>query len=370
MTTSAMMLSIAAKSLAEPLLPSAEAQLPALRWLPITTPPLEVNGLPWFAENGGELSRLPVKLKDSYRKPVWNLAQQPSGGRIRFVTNSTTLAIRLEYPHGADMQNMHAFGQTGVDLYQGNRYWGTAVAARNSKPGVVQEHTFYKDQSRVDRESTLYLPLYVPVKILGVGVDADAEIKAPSTFALKKPVVFYGTSITQGGCASRSGLSYEAILGRELNVDFINLGFSGNGIGEPEMARTVASIDAAMFVLDFAHNNPTLESFKQAFDPFIAAIRAAHPQTPILLMTPIYDARMESWAPRPLLDEMRVLIRQVAARRIAAGDMNLQVVEGIDLLGSSSGDSLVDGTHPNDRGFQAMADGLAVTIARTLGLKP
>lgn len=340
-----------------------------LCWLQIPSPHLEVNGLPWFAENGGELSRLPVKLKDSFRKPVWNLAQDPSGGRIRFRTNSTALAIQLEYPHGPSMTNMHAFGQTGVDLYMNNIYWGTAIAGRDSKSGLVQNHSFYEHQRRLDREITLYLPLYAPLKVLGIGVDPDAEIQAPKRFALDKPIVFYGTSITQGGCASRSGMSYEALLGRLLNVDFINLGFSGNGIGEPEMARVVASLDPAVFVLDFAHNNPTIESLEQAYDPFIATIRREHPETPIILLTPIYDAHLESWAPRPILDEMRVLIRQVAARRIAAGDKNLQLVEGTDLLGPSQGDYLVDGAHPNDLGHKAIAEGLAARISKITGLE-
>ncbi|MEG9437858.1 SGNH/GDSL hydrolase family protein [Edaphobacter sp. HDX4] len=342
-----------------------------LRWLQIPSPHLEVNGLPWFAENGGELSRLPVKLKESFRKPVWNLAQDPSGGRIRFRTNSTSLAVRLEYPHGPSMTNMQAFGQTGVDLYVNkNTYWGTAIAGRDSKPGLVQNHSFYEAQRGVDREITLYLPLYAPVKVLGIGVDADAKIYEPRSFALNKPIVFYGTSITQGGCASRSGMSYEAILGRSLNVDFINLGFSGNGIGEPEMAGVVASLDPAAFVLDFAHNNPTVESLKQAYDPFIAAIRREHSQTPIILMTPIYDAHLECWAPRPLLDEMRTLIRQVAAQRIAAGDKNLQLVEGTDLLGPSQGDSLVDGVHPNDLGQKAIAEGLVPRISKIIASEP
>lgn len=340
-----------------------------LRWLQIPSLHLEVNGLPWFAENGGEFYRLPVKMKESFRKPVWNLAQDPSGGRIRFRTNSATLAIRLEYPHGPSMTNMHAFGQTGVDLYMNDLYWGTAIAGRDSKPRLVQNHTFYEHQRRIDREITLYLPLYAPVKVMGIGVDADAEIQPPRPFALNKPIVFYGTSITQGGCASRSGMSYEAILGRLLNVDFINLGFSGNGIGEPEMAYIVASLDPAVFVLDFAHNNPTIESLKQAYDPFIATIRRKHPETPIILLTPIYDAHLESWAPRPILDEMRTIIRQVAAQRIAAGDKNLQLVEGTDLLGPSQGDSLVDGAHPNDLGHKAIAEGLAARISKITGLE-
>lgn len=364
-----MVLSMAAPRLfAESLFLPPGAQSPALRWLPITSPYFEVDGLPWFAENGGGLSRLPVKLKDTYRKAVWNLAQDPSGGRIRFRTNSTTLAIRLEYPHPASMKNMHAFGQTGVDLYADGMYRDTAIAGQNSKPGLTQEHSFYKNRPRVEREITLYLPLYIPVKVLGIGVDADAEMQVPSPFALKKPIVFYGTSITQGGCASRSGMSYEAILGRMLNVDFVNLGFSGNGIGEPEVAQTVASIDAACFVLNFAHNNPTLESLKQVYEPFIETIRNKHPETPVLVITPLYDVH-DFWSPNGKLEGMRAWIRQVAAKRIAAGDRNLQIVEGTDLIGRSQGAGLVDGTHPNDLGMEWIAEGLAARISTVLGLK-
>jgi lysophospholipase L1-like esterase len=219
----------------------------------------------------------------------------------------------------------------------------------------------------VEREITLYLPLYSPVKVLGIGLDTGADISKPTPFVLSKPIVFYGTSITQGGCASRSGMSYQAMLGRLLNIDFVNLGFSGNGKGEPEMARTVADIDAAYFVLDFAQNNPTVESLAQVYAPFVEAIRGRHPQTPILVVTPIYSAS-ESWAKNDRLNKMRELIRQVAARRIAAGDRNIQIIEGTDLLGPARGDGLVDGTHPNDLGFKWMADGLAERISKVLGL--
>jgi lysophospholipase L1-like esterase len=263
------------------------------------------------------------------------------------------------------MTNMHAFGQTGVDLYISGTYRDTAI---DSKAGGVQEHTYYKNQPRTEREITLYLPLYMPVKVLGIGVDADAEIQLPKAFATQKPIVFYGTSITQGGCASRSGMSYQAILGRMLNIDFVNLGFSGNGLGEPELARTVASIDAAYYVLDFAQNNPTVESLKQNYQPFIETIRSKHPETPILVITPIYAAH-EAATPDAKLDGMRALIRQVVAQSIAAGDKNIQIVEGTDLIGPSRGDGLVDGTHPNDLGFEWMAEGLTARISNVLGLK-
>jgi hypothetical protein len=159
------------------------AEEPPLRWLLLPNPQMEVDGLPWYSENGGELFRLPAKLKDTYRKPVWDLAQSPSGGRIRCRTNSTTLAIRLEYPGPPGMSNMHAFGQTGVDLYADGVYRGTAIAGREAKAGATKEHVYFKQQPDAFREITLYLPLYMGVKVLGIGVDPEARIERAKPFA-------------------------------------------------------------------------------------------------------------------------------------------------------------------------------------------
>jgi lysophospholipase L1-like esterase len=343
----------------------------AWRWISLPAAELEVDGLPWYAENHGDLVRLPLRLEETFRRPVWDLAKSPSGARIRFRTDSATLSLRLEYPSPPDMANMHAFGQTGVDVYADGVYLSTAVADKSAAPGKVYERPSFnfKDRPRAEREITVYLSLYMPVKVLAIGVDKDAKISRAKPFALARPVVFYGTSITQGGCASRSGMSYQAILGRALNLDFVNLGFSGSGIGEPEMARTVAEIDAACYVLDFAQNNRTLESLEQAYGPFLDTLRAKHPDTPILAITPIYGTNEATRDPSQTnIQKMREHIRQAVSQRIAAGDRRLQIVEGTDLLGPAQGDGLVDGTHPNDLGFQWMAEGLAARLRKVLGL--
>lgn len=339
-----------------------------LNWLTLQSAPLEINGLPWQAENGSELVRFPLRLKNDLPPEVWDLAQDPTGGRIRFSTNSTKLVIRLEYPSPPGMRNMHAFGQTGVDLYLDGAYRGTAIATADSKPGVPVEHVYFENQPRQERQITLYLPLYKPVKVLGIGVDKDATVGKAAPFALPKPVVFYGTSITQGGCASRSGMSYQAILGRTLNIDHVNLGFSGNGKGEPVVAQAIAEIDAGMFVLDFAVNNETLESLVEVYDPFIATLREKHPDTPILAITPIANTK-EQFNPDNKSEGMRAHIRQVVSRRIGAGDKHLQLLEGTDMLGPDRLDGLVDGSHPNDLGFQWMADDIAIRISKMLGLR-
>lgn len=336
------------------------------RWIALSEAKVEIDGLPWFHENQGEFWRLPARNKDTFPRPVWNLSLDPSGGRIRFRTNSSTVAVRLEWPHAPDMRNMHFFGQSGVDLYVGKTYWNTATPDKDAVPGKVYEHVFFKDQPKTTRDITIYLSLYSPVKVLAIGLDPDSAIEPAGPFALSRPVVFYGTSITQGGCASRPGMSYQAILGRRLNLDHVNLGFSGNGRGEAALAHAVSDIDAAAYVLDFAQNNATVESLAEVYDPFIGILRERHPDTPILAITPIYAANEATGSLRN--EEMRALIRKVVSRRIGAGDTHLQLVEGSDLLGPSRVDGLVDGTHPNDLGFEWMAEGLAERLRKFLGL--
>ncbi len=343
------------------------AESTALRW--IAPGDLEIDGLPWYAENNGALLRLPVQSMEKFPASVWNLAKSPSGARLRLRTDSIACAVRLEYPSPPDMRNMHAFGQTGVDLYVDGVYWGTAAADREARPGKVYEHVYFDLHTPVRRfrDITIYLSLYKPVKVLGVGVDLEATVQRAKSFATAKPVVYYGTSITQGGCASHPGMSYQAIVGRNLNIDFVNLGFSGAGKGEADVARAVAEIDASCFVLDFAQNNPTIESLRDVYGPFLETLRAKHPETPILVITPIFAAR-EAQGNDVRLEAMRAHIRHVVSSRIAEGDMHIQIVEGTDLLGPTRADGLVDGTHPNDLGFQWMAEGLAPRLRRMLGL--
>lgn len=355
-------------SAVSPSAPSPET----IRWLALTNGEMGVCGLPWFKENGGQLSRLPVRSKADFRPAVWSLAQSPTGARVRFRSDTRVLSIRLEYPSAPNMANMHAFGQTGVDLYSDGTYLTTVVADAEARHGKVYEKVLFdfSKQPRVERELTLYLPPYKPVKVLGVGVDPGARVAPARPFALPKPVVFYGTSITQGGCASRPGLNYEAMLGRQLNIDFVNLGFSGNGLGEPEVARAVAEIDAACFVLDFGANHKTSAELEKVYAPFLDTLRAKHLKTPILAVTPLRSTgELRDPAIKRERQQQREHIRQLVRQRVSEGDTKLSLVEGADLLGPNWGDGLVDGSHPNDLGFRWMADGLAAPLRQALGLR-
>lgn len=335
-------------------------------WIDFPDPRLPVFGLPWFAANSPDLFRLPKALQASYRPPVWDLAKSPAGGRIRFVTDAEELSIRLDYGSIGHMNNMHRIGQHAVDCYADGIFW------RNVAPleGEARlESGLYAGVPARARAIDLYLPLYHPVRVLAVGFSDGATIAAPPPFVVPLPVVFYGSSITQGGCASHSGCSYQAILCRRLNLDHVNLGFSGNGLGERELAAAMAAIDAAAYVVDYAQNCPTVDQMRETYGPFLSVLRERRPQVPILCVTPIYAAS-EAWSEGAHVNLLarRQVVREAVNQRVQAGDRRIQVVEGPDLLGPSHLDGIVDSSHPNDLGFYFMAQGLERPLAGALGL--
>jgi len=347
------------------------AAAPDLEWIPVTDARFQIDGLPFFAENEGRLWRFPVRAEGVVPKAVWGLAKSPSGGRIRFNSDTTALAIRVKYDTLPGMRNMHAYGQAGIDAYLDGQYIRSVVPRKSTEV----ESFFFENLISRDREITLYLPLYLGVTVEAVGVVKGAVIQAPKDYAVERPVVFYGTSITQGGCASRSGMSYQAILGRRLNLDFVNFGFSGAGKGEKEVAELIREVTASCYVMDMAQNNRNAEELEAVYLPFLKILRERHPETPMLCTTPIYasselpGSRNQGIYPELSgLEEMRQVIRRAVNARVAAGDENIRLVEGYSLLGPHQGDGLVDGAHPNDLGFQGMADGLEPHLRGMLGL--
>jgi lysophospholipase L1-like esterase len=325
---------------------------------------LTVNGLAWFAEDKPVLRRLPARLKESFRKPVWDLAQHPSGGRVRFRTDSSRVGIVASNPGTGTMHHMTSIGQSGFDLYVNGEYLNSAWPDKDAK--IAKEWAVGKAGEL--REMTLYLPLYKGVSIKEIVLDKDARIEPPKPFALPKPVLHYGSSITQGGCAENPGLSAQAIVSRWLNVDFVNLGFSGNGLGEPAVAQAVAEVDASAYVLDY-WGNPSPEVYRETLPGFVATIRAKHPETPILVTGPYYFTA-ESTSPemKAKQDEKRAIAREFVEARRKAGDARISFVDGLEMLSREHAEGLVDGVHANSIGFYFCAKGLEPHLRKALGL--
>ena len=340
------------------------AEPPAKQRIKFPDTRLVVSGLPWFEEEKPELRRLPTRMKDLFRPPVWALAQNPSGGRLRFRTDSATASIVAKNPDASSMHHMTRIGQSGFDLYVGSDYLGSAAPDNDGR--IVKE--WLLGAAGTMRDITIHLPLYKNVAIEELSFDAKAKFEPPKPFAIKKPVVYYGSSITQGGCASNPGMSYQAILGRLTGSDFVNLGFSGNGLGDAPVAVAMAEIDAACYVLDY-WGNPTPSQYMATLPGFTDVLRKKYPQVPIIIPGPFYfPAESLGGDVAKAQAEKRKIARDFVEKRQKAGDLFISYVDGLELLSREETGGLVDGVHCNSLGFHYIARGLEPHLRRALGL--
>lgn len=340
-------------------LPPEAAQL---QWIDAATLPIEGRG--WSDQCETPFDRLPARAKALVREPVWDLSQDSAGMLIRFTTDSSALSARwsLRRPEKLSMLHMPASGVSGVDLYgrdgKGWRYISSVGNRLN--PGEAIELT--QNQTRRDRDYILYLPLYNGIASLQIGIDADAQL-TPIT-PTRKPIVFYGTSITQGGCASRPGLAYTALLGRSLDREVINLGFSGNALTEPEVVSLLCELSPALYVLNPLPNLQPDQVYPR-LGHAVAALRQRHPQVPIVLVESIsYSGGWFNEERAQRASGSSAALRRLFDER-SPTDAKLYYVTGGELLGSDS-DGTVDGTHPNDLGFSRMAAHMEPVIRKAL----
>ncbi len=334
-----------------------------MKWIAFPDDRLVVSGLPWFRENAPRLWRLPEQAAGRLPDAVQKLMRYPAGGRLRFAADTSQLRLRVDAPNVQSMSNMSPLGCRGFDVYVEGQYW---CSSRVTEAGS-DVLTFFQDAKRALRGITIYLPSFQEVRVEAVGLDAEAELRPPQDFRRPLPVVYYGSSIAQGGCACRPGMSYEAILGRRLGLDFVNLGFSGAGKAEPEVVELVAQIDACCFVFDLG------KSFgRQSADVYgamLGTVRSAHPNVPLVCVTPIFSTR-ESYdaAYADLSEHVRNAVRRAASERMQAGDSRLYLVEGNDLLGRDDADAFHEGVHPTDLGFMRIAERLEPLLREVLDL--
>lgn len=335
-----------------------------MRWLEFPSPLVEVRGLPWFDEAAPSLQLFPPRLKSLLPPEVYKSGYETAGVRLRLATDSTAFAVQACYGEPVPSNNLTQFNKRGQALYVDGLCWSVQVPAAGVE---LVELTFFQGASKKMRELCLYLPLYGEVDILSLGVDEDATIEVPKAFAVSKPVVFYGTSITQGGCASRPGLSYQAMACRELNLDYVNMGFSGRGKCELELSEIISTVDASCYVLDVGPNNQPAE-LEERFGPFLEQLAGSRPQTPVIVMLPtLYNHEFWCQQVREENQKRREIIRAAALRCQNQGG-KVQILERQNCIGSVFADSTVDGAHPNDLGFWLIAAELAPVLQETLKL--
>ncbi|MDE0891795.1 MAG: SGNH/GDSL hydrolase family protein [Planctomycetota bacterium] len=326
---------------------------------------LSFEGQGW-SEVKSPFDRLPAKAEGVVRGAVWNLSRDSAGMCTRFVTDSTEFACRWTLiDSNLAMPHMPATGVSSVDLYVRDKddEWRWLACPRPTQ--VEMTATLITGLPEGTREYMLYLPLYNGVSSCEIGVIKGSKIEPGPARSKKRslPVVFYGTSITHGGCASRPGMPHPAILGRRLDRPIMNLGFSGNGTMDIELADLLGELDAAVYVIDCLPNMNGARVAERVV-PFIKRLRTLRPKTPILL---VEDRSFSNSFLQPSKQRHHAASRAALRAGYDAlrkeGIRRLSYLEGAELLGNKD---TVDGSHPTDLGFMRQADQFQPALEKIL----
>lgn len=310
----------------------------------------------------GFYTRLPQQMEGKVRQAVWDLGQNSAGIAVVFCTDSKTVGAKWTLLNNFSMAHMPGTGIRGLDLYSriDGRWYFTGTAQPNGKESI---NVFARKLSGNRVDYIMYLPLYDGVTELSIGVDSTAAFyesqKGRLVNAGKAPVLFYGTSVTQGGCASRPGMVYTSMVQRNLGVEAINLGFSGNGRMDGVMADAIAKLKTSAVVIDCLPNC-TQQIIKDSADYFVRTIAAADRDRPVFLVSNFrFPAYWLTGDDQAETERENALWRAVAERLKKEGFKNVHYVdiEGKTMKEAATGpdyEYTVDGVHLTDLGFMRM----------------
>ena len=324
--------------------------------------PFAMSGFAWYGKEH-KFCRLPEAILPQTNDGVKSLAWYTSGGMLRFRTDSPVIAIKAKLLHKNTMKHMPNSGSAGFDLYLGtgeNKKFVKMSAPEVGSDSI--EELLVDNLPKYIREWTINFPLYNGIKELSIGLAPECALEKPRQFAIEKPLLFYGSSITQGGCASRPGNAYFHMIARKLDANLINLGFSGSGRGEPAIAEAIASLELSAFIMDYDHNAPTIEHLIATHEKFFRIIRKKRPSLPVIFVSRCdYDRNFSE------SEERIAVIKQTYLNALSEGDKNVYFINGKILFGRKDRDACtVDGCHPNDIGFYRMAKHIWPVVKKAL----
>jgi hypothetical protein len=340
-----------------------------VRWIDIRELGVEGRG---FEDVESFYDRWPARAKGKLPENVWQLGLKSAGMSVRFVTDARKINARWTLRGDAlAMDHMPATGVSGLDLYtRVDGKWRWLGVARPKQFPTNEVPLTSAELDPAEREMLLYLPLYNGVERVEIGVPEGARVKkAPAWSGAKvRPICFYGTSILHGGCASRPGMSYPAIVSRMLDWPHFNYGFSGSARCEPEVAEFLAELDPAVYVVD-PLPNMTFDLVEERLEKFVSILRAARPSAPltpiVLVESIVYRDAFAVPARRDRYRDSNRVLRRLYEKMTAGGMNGLHYVPGDDLLGDD-GEGTVDGVHPTDLGFSRIAEVIGPAVAAAL----
>lgn len=329
-------------------------------WYDIENAPFSVHGV-FYDEAEEQYLRLPRELAQKVNDGVNTLAHHTAGGRVRFITDSPYIALRAVVQRGWNMNHMPYTGSHGFTLFVDGKFQGIYAPQHdeNTDENMAFEGIRYLNSFALCNAEITF-PLYNGARKILIGLKKGSTVQPPKAYRYPKPVLFYGSSITQGGCASRTGNDYIAVLSRMLDFDYINFGFSGSARGEKEMVEYIAKQDTSVFVIDYDHNAPTPEHLRNTHLPLYETIRAQRKDAPILFISHPDDFLANS-------DERHAIVKETYLTAKKRGDKKVAFIDGRTLFGKANRDGCtVDGTHPNDLGFYRMAKTIAPVLKKLL----
>lgn len=308
--------------------------------------------------------RMPTDISNNVSEGVAWLNRHTAGGRISFSTDSRFVTIKVSYPSLDKMYHMPLTGQAGFSLEEVRNdkeyHRFTYVTSFDDANGYFSSSKLLKTKKM--RNYVLYFPLYNRVGSLELVLEDDSIIKPYVPYKEIKPILYYGNSITQGGCASRADNSYQSMVTKEFRIDHINLGFSGNGKGEDLMADYLANIPCSCFVIDYDHNAPTVEHLKATHEKLFLKFRKNNPDTPVIFLS-----ASNYYVDKNIYEPRRKVVEETYKNALARGDKNVYFIDGRKIYPKKVREyCTVDDAHPNDLGFYYFYQSIAKILRKLI----
>ncbi len=322
----------------------------------ISEEPFKIYGI---LREGDHYCRLPKRITEGIDSPIKWAAQGAAGGRVRFITDSPYVTVKLEWRELAAMSHMAHTGSSGCDIYtyvDGKEKFYKTCRPESAEHGFVSTCDFGDEERRI---VNINLPLYNCIYEMYIGIKAGSYLAPAPDYKYEKPILYYGSSITQGGCASRPGMTYEAMVTRHFDINHINLGFSGSAKAEDEVIDYLLEHDMSVFVYDYDHNAPDPEYLEATHEKMFKRIREKHPTLPIIIMPAPLLTKSPEWQRRERI------VKKTYDNAKALGDENVYYIPSCELMPDDDG--TVDGCHPTDYGFVCMAKRLINELEGIIG---